>query len=129
MIIQVLTTDMDGDGDKDAADAAIWHDSTDHDGDGDIDPLIVPVIADTDGQLYDRYLPDCTGGGFLCVLTCHGVPQVQFIDRGMVTVIDTCRVEEGGNTCPANACAYDDVAVRQHLDALLPPGWCGTAQP
>ncbi len=126
-IIHVVRNDGDGDGDRDADDAALWHHGWDHDKDGTIDVLNITVVIDMDDGLFDRYTQDCSEHGAACDVLCKVTPQDQIIDRGQVTVVDTCSVPPGGSYC--TGCGYDDKTVREELDALLPPAWCGEAQP
>jgi hypothetical protein len=126
-IIHIIIDDGDGDGDVDADDAALWHHGSDHDGDGAADVLDIQVLADTDRGLWNHYIQDCSELGLFCSLSCHVTPQHQIMDRGMITVDDKCSVPEGQSQC--EECGYNDAAVRQVLDDLLPPKWCGEARP
>ena len=126
-IVHIIIEDGTGDGVVDEQDAALWHHGIDFDGDGTIDVLDVPVLADTDRGLWNHYIQDCSELGIFCQFSCHVTPQHQIMDRGLITVDDKCSVPDGETTC--EQCGYDDADVRATFDALLPPQWCGSAQP
>lgn len=96
-------------------DAAVW--ATDWDDDGTLNPegpLEFPVIADTDGGLWNAYT------------VCPWYYQDQVIDQGMVTVDDPC-VWESGDICAH--CSNSDAYMRGVFDTLVPTKWCGEATP
>jgi hypothetical protein len=105
-------------------DAHNWAYEFDHDETGPYQPPLKNlVIADTDRGIWNAYKENC-GSDLFCQLTCHVTPQHQLLDPGLVTVDDPCALN-GGTTC--DGCGYDDATVRAHLDATLPPKWCGQA--
>ena len=96
-------------------DAEVWSRDWDDDGTDNAEgPLEFPVIADTDGGLWDMYA------------VCPWYYQDQVIDQGLVTVDDPC-VLEPGNLCAT--CSNSDAYMRSVFDSIVPPKWCGEATP
>lgn len=124
--IHVIIEDGTGDGKINWEDAYKWSTDWDNDGTPNAEPLQIPVIADFDDSLWNMYTEDC-GSDILCIYTCKVTPQDQMFDQGLVTVDDTCSIPPGGTTC--TQCGYSDSHVRDVLDTILPPVWCGEATP
>ncbi len=125
------------DGIIDWKDAKAWADG-DYNGDGTIGsgeggpgwPQKRIVLADAGSQLWNLYVQYCSGSDLACQLGCHVTPQVQVFDQGGITVDDTCRNNHDGK--PGGACfqcGYDETYLEPILEALLPPQWCGDADP
>jgi hypothetical protein len=131
-IIHVIIEDSPDEGTAvDWTDAQYWAESMDFDGDTVVDPLNITVLADTDRGLWNRFVQSCDHlsgiDQLYCEFSCHVTPQDQIIDRGNLTVDDTCSLPPGGNQC--TACGYSDSHVRSALDSILPAVWCGEATP
>jgi hypothetical protein len=118
-------------------DAHQWAYEWDFDGDDVFDPFQrkFPVLADTDGSLWSRFSPGCTGCAdateeLQCQLLggCQVTTQTQIFDRGWLTVDDTCQHVPYGTTCtPCTGGGYSDSHVRSVLDSITSPVWCGEA--
>ena len=94
-------------------DAVIWAKDWDDDGTSNPEgPLEFPVIADTDGGLWNLYAE------------CGWYYQDQVIDQGLVTVDDPCVLAD---ICAH--CSNSDAYMRGVLDSIVPPKWCGEATP
>jgi len=117
-------------------DAHVWayEYDTSNPKDGNPDPFQsgFPVIADVDGSLWSRFSPGCTGCGgaieqLLCLNSCQVTTQTQILDRGFVTVDDTCHHDPAGTCTQCVGGGYNDAYIRSVLDSMVPVMWCGEA--
>ncbi len=115
----MVIEDGNADGKIDAADALLWRNRFNP-------PLRIPIVADTDGRLWRKYIEPC-GTDIICQYTCYVTPQVQIIDQGGVTVDDGC--SHRGSVYQCVKCGFSDSHVRAVLTQLLGAQGCGEAAP
>jgi hypothetical protein len=122
----VIDDGPDGDNNVTWRDAYDWIHTRDFDGSGPYTPpLKVLALADYDGGLWGRFTQPCTG--LTCTLSCQVTPQYQIFDQAGMTVDDYCSAPNTTSSC--TQCGWNESHVRDVLNAILPPLWCGEATP